>query len=231
MAASTTPSGSGSSPSPCSSCWGSTCAGRTAGPEHPPFHRRHAPHRRPAHHPHRPEEPFPRALRHPARARTRPVRAGLRPGAPPHPPRRRAVDGAARVAVAALGEPGRPEPALLGVPLPAAAAAFPEALGDVALEDFHRAINRVRRSPIRVEADEVTYNLHIVLRYRLELALLRDELAVKDLPGAWNAEMETLRSGSGPATTSRACFRTSTGPRASSATSPPTRSETSMPRR
>jgi len=69
-------------------------------------------------------------------------------------------------------------------------AAFPEALGGVELEDFHRAINRVQRSPIRVEADEVTYNLHIVLRTSLEVRLLRDELAVEDLPEAWNAEME-----------------------------------------
>ena len=69
-------------------------------------------------------------------------------------------------------------------------AAFPEVLADVGLEDFHRAINRVRRSPIRVEADEVTYNLHIVLRTSLEVRLLRDELPVEDLPEAWNTEME-----------------------------------------
>jgi carboxypeptidase Taq len=60
----------------------------------------------------------------------------------------------------------------------------------VELEQFHRAINRVQRSPIRVEADEVTYNLHIVLRTSLEVRLLRDELAVEDLPEAWNTEME-----------------------------------------
>jgi carboxypeptidase Taq len=68
--------------------------------------------------------------------------------------------------------------------------AFPEALAGVEMEVFHRAINRVQRSLIRVEADEVTYNLHIVLRTSLELRLLRDELAVEDLPEAWNAEME-----------------------------------------
>jgi len=69
-------------------------------------------------------------------------------------------------------------------------AAFPEALAAVELEDFHRVINRVRRSPIRVEADEVTYNLHIVLRTSIEVRLLRDDLAVGDLPEAWNTEME-----------------------------------------
>ena len=49
-----------------------------------------------------------------------------------------------------------------------------------------RAVNQVQPSLIRVEADEVTYNLHILLRFELELALLRDELAVADLPEAWN---------------------------------------------
>jgi carboxypeptidase Taq len=73
---------------------------------------------------------------------------------------------------------------------PKLTAAFPEALAGVELEEFHRAINRVRRSPIRVEADEVTYNLHIVLRTSLEVRLLRDELEVKDLPEAWDEEME-----------------------------------------
>jgi carboxypeptidase Taq len=68
-------------------------------------------------------------------------------------------------------------------------AAFPGALGEVSLETFHRAINRVRRSPIRVEADEVTYNLHIVLRTTLELRLLRGELAVAQVAEAWNEEM------------------------------------------
>jgi carboxypeptidase Taq len=67
--------------------------------------------------------------------------------------------------------------------------AFPGELGQVSLEDFHRSINRVRRSAIRVEADEVTYNLHIVLRTTLELALIRDDLPVADLPTAWNEEM------------------------------------------
>jgi len=69
-------------------------------------------------------------------------------------------------------------------------AAFPEALAGVEVDQFHRAINRVQRSPIRVEADEVTYNLHIVVRTALEVRLLRDELAAKDLPEAWNTEME-----------------------------------------
>jgi len=63
---------------------------------------------------------------------------------------------------------------------------FPEALADVSVDDFHGAINDVRPSLIRVEADEATYNLHILIRFELEQALLHGELAVADLPAAWN---------------------------------------------
>ena len=58
-------------------------------------------------------------------------------------------------------------------------------LGDVSLEDFHFAVNAVEPSLIRVEADEVTYNLHILVRLELELALFRGELSPEDLPEAW----------------------------------------------
>src|SRR5664279_1083265 len=57
---------------------------------------------------------------------------------------------------------------------------------DSSLSDFYAAVNRIARSPIRVEADEVTYNLHIFVRFELELMLLRDELSVAELPAAWN---------------------------------------------
>jgi carboxypeptidase Taq len=73
---------------------------------------------------------------------------------------------------------------------PALQETFPGALGAVGLEDFYRAINEVRPSEIRVEADELTYDLHILLRFELELALLEDKLSVADLPAAWNAKME-----------------------------------------
>lgn len=63
---------------------------------------------------------------------------------------------------------------------------FPEALGDVAPEAFYFAINAVAPSFIRVEADEVTYNLHILLRFELEQALVAGDLPVSDVPGAWN---------------------------------------------
>jgi carboxypeptidase Taq len=67
---------------------------------------------------------------------------------------------------------------------------FPAQLGDVDGEDFYRAMNRVAPSLIRVEADEITYNLHILLRYEIENDLLEGRLAVKDAPDAWNAKME-----------------------------------------
>ena len=62
---------------------------------------------------------------------------------------------------------------------------FPAALRDVALDDFYFAINAVRPSLIRVEADEATYNLHIIIRFELERALLNGDLPVADLPSAW----------------------------------------------
>lgn len=67
---------------------------------------------------------------------------------------------------------------------PRAKEVFPS-LGDVSLDQFHFAINAVEPSLIRVEADEVTYNLHILVRFELELALFRGELALEDLPEAW----------------------------------------------
>ncbi len=61
-----------------------------------------------------------------------------------------------------------------------------DTLSGTSTEQFHRAINRVEPSLIRVEADEVTYNLHIILRFELELALIEGDVEVGDLPDAWN---------------------------------------------
>jgi carboxypeptidase Taq len=66
---------------------------------------------------------------------------------------------------------------------------FPEQLRDVAENAFLRAVNSVQPSFIRVEADEVTYNLHIILRFELETAVLSGRMEVDDLPEAWNAKM------------------------------------------
>ena len=73
---------------------------------------------------------------------------------------------------------------------PEAQRTFPEALRDVPLDDFYFAINDVRPSLIRVEADEATYNLHVLVRFELEQALLLDELRVADLPAAWQEKYE-----------------------------------------
>jgi carboxypeptidase Taq len=70
---------------------------------------------------------------------------------------------------------------------PALQTTFPDQLAAVPLDTFYRAINKVQRSLIRVDADEVTYNLHVMIRFDLELALLEGTLAVSDLPEAWRA--------------------------------------------
>ena len=66
-------------------------------------------------------------------------------------------------------------------------AQFAPRLDGVTSDDLHRAINEVAPTLIRVDADEVTYNLHIVLRFEIERRLFRGELKVEDLPAAWNA--------------------------------------------
>jgi len=67
---------------------------------------------------------------------------------------------------------------------------FPDALGDVDFETFYRAVNRVEPSLIRVEADEVTYNLHVMLRFELERGLIAGTISVNDLPERWNETMD-----------------------------------------
>lgn len=67
---------------------------------------------------------------------------------------------------------------------------FPARLGSVEAEEFYRAINKVERSLIRTDADEVTYNLHVILRFDFELELLEGNLEVRDLPEAWRERMK-----------------------------------------
>lgn len=69
-------------------------------------------------------------------------------------------------------------------------AAFPAQFQNVELETFYRAINRVHPSFIRVEADEATYGLHIIIRFELEQEIMEGTLALKDVPEAWNARMK-----------------------------------------
>lgn len=89
---------------------------------------------------------------------------------------------------------------------PEAKKLFPAALGDVPMSDFHFAINEVTPSLIRVEADEATYNLHIIIRFELEQALLSGDLQVKDLPAAWN-EKYTQQLGIAPPSDADGCLQ------------------------
>lgn len=76
--------------------------------------------------------------------------------------------------------------------LPKLAECFPNQLTGVSPDAFYRAVNKVEPSYIRVEADEVTYGLHIILRFDLERALLTDEIKVSELPMVWNEKMKQL---------------------------------------
>jgi carboxypeptidase Taq len=67
---------------------------------------------------------------------------------------------------------------------------FPEQLDSVELEECYRAVNKIQPSLIRVESDQVTYNMHIILRFELEQEILSGAVALKDLPEAWNARMK-----------------------------------------
>ena len=83
---------------------------------------------------------------------------------------------------------------------------FPSALAGVTLDDFVAAVNAVEPSLIRVEADELTYNLHIIVRFELERAMFCGALAVDDVPAAWNEKMgETV--GVVPPTDGRGCLQ------------------------
>lgn len=71
-------------------------------------------------------------------------------------------------------------------------AAFPAQLSKVSSDELYRAINSVQRNPIRVDADEVTYNLHIIIRFEIERKLFSGELSVKELPEYWNSQYKEL---------------------------------------
>ena len=69
-------------------------------------------------------------------------------------------------------------------------AVFPGQLGDTDAESFYRSVNRIHPSFIRVEADEVSYNFHIMMRVEIEMGLISGEIKVRDLPDIWNAKMQ-----------------------------------------
>ena len=66
---------------------------------------------------------------------------------------------------------------------------FPEQLKDVSLDDFYRGVNKVEASFIRVEADELTYPMHIMVRYEIERMIMNNEVTVDELPKLWNDKM------------------------------------------
>jgi carboxypeptidase Taq len=82
---------------------------------------------------------------------------------------------------------GRP---FCGVLAPQIAALFPDSVPNLDADAFYRAVNRVSPSFIRVEADEATYGLHVILRFELEQQLIEGTLPVKDLPEAWNTRFK-----------------------------------------
>jgi carboxypeptidase Taq len=84
--------------------------------------------------------------------------------------------------------------------------AFPQALGDVSLDTFYFAINEVRPSFIRVDADEATYTLHILLRFELEQALIQGDLKAGDVPSIWNERFRLL-FGMTPPDDARGCLQ------------------------
>ena len=90
-----------------------------------------------------------------------------------------------------MGEHGRPEPPVLAPLLPAAAGRrSPRRFRAASLDDWYRSVNWVAPSLIRVEADEATYNLHIILRFELEQELLADSIELEELPEIWNQRMQ-----------------------------------------
>ena len=91
--------------------------------------------------------------------------------------------GDSRIAITTLGKPSWPQQKFSGgIFYPAAIKHFPNALSDVSIDQFYASINHVAPSLIRVEADEATYNLHIIIRFQLEQELIEESLSVDDLP-------------------------------------------------
>jgi len=76
--------------------------------------------------------------------------------------------------------------------LPVLKKAFPKELESITVDKIYRAVNKVHPSLIRVESDEVTYSLHVILRFELEKELIEGSLSVRDIPEAWNAKMQEL---------------------------------------
>jgi carboxypeptidase Taq len=90
--------------------------------------------------------------------------------------------------------------------MPVFTARFGSSVDGLSPADFHRAVTGIQPHWCRVDADEVTYDLHIVLRFELELAMIRGDLTVAELPGAWNEGMQRLL-GVTPANAAEGCMQ------------------------
>ena len=90
--------------------------------------------------------------------------------------------------------------------LPGAKEAFPEALGSVSVDALYGAVNELQPRFIRVDADEASYNMHILLRFEIEQALLAGDLSARDLPGAWNEAFQCY-FGMTPPDDARGCLQ------------------------
>ena len=106
--------------------------------------------------------------------------------------------------------------------LPVAKEFFPSQLGEVGLEQFTKAVNKVSAGPIRIDADEVSYGMHIILRFRLELALVEGTLKPAEVPRSLAGAFKRSSSASCPEVMPKGRFRISTGRWVESAISPPT---------
>ena len=164
--------------------------------------------------------------RHP-RGRPRPVRERRRARARAIAALQSRLARVPRVAEPHVGELGRPRSAVPGRDSTRAfASGSPSSSASVDAETLYRAANKVEPSLIRVEADQVTYNLHVVMRFELELEIFEGRLELADLPEAWNARIGRVPGRRGARRRARRAPGRSLGRRARSATSPPTRSAT-----
>ena len=168
-----------------------------------------------------------RAVRDDARDRPRPLRAPDRPGARAHAARRAAPRSACTSRRAGCGRTSSAARCRSGASSSRALQElFPDALAGYDVERWYREINAVAPSLIRVEADEATYNLHIILRFELEQELLAGSFPLEQLPEEWNRRMWEYLGIEVAGRHATACSRTPTGRAARSATSRPTRSAT-----
>ena len=165
---------------------------RPAGQDPPPVHDQVLAWRCADHHPRQRERPERGAVQHAARGRPRAVRAGHPHASYEGTPLASGTSAGVHESQSRLWENivGRSR-GFWQFFYPRLQAVFPEQLGQVPLDTFYRAINKVERSLIRTDADEVTYNLHVMMRFDFELELLEGKLEVRDLPEAWWERMKS----------------------------------------